>query len=128
VISADPDAWYLAGPKQMGREAYADYRRAIHNPATVHAPMEDYRAGLGSIASTTRTTGARDPGRVPGARPLAPATTCRSCTAMYWASGAAAEDLPGGPLTSGYPKAEEALIRCPPSFLAFLGPRAGLAS
>ena len=31
----------------MGAEAYADYRRAIHDPATVHAMCEDYRAGLG---------------------------------------------------------------------------------
>jgi haloacetate dehalogenase len=47
VISSDPDAWYTAGPEQMGEEAYADYRRAIHDPETVHAMMEDYRAGLG---------------------------------------------------------------------------------
>jgi haloacetate dehalogenase len=47
VISADPDAWYRTGPEPMGVEAYADYRRAIHDPATVHAMMEDYRAGLG---------------------------------------------------------------------------------
>jgi haloacetate dehalogenase len=47
VISADPDAWYGGGPEQMGEEAYADYRRAIHDPATVLAMMEDYRAGLG---------------------------------------------------------------------------------
>jgi haloacetate dehalogenase len=47
VISADPDAWYAAGPDLMGEEAYADYRRAIHDPATVHAMCEDYRAGLG---------------------------------------------------------------------------------
>jgi haloacetate dehalogenase len=31
----------------MGPEAFADYQRAIHDPATVHAMMEDYRAGLG---------------------------------------------------------------------------------
>jgi haloacetate dehalogenase len=31
----------------MGPEAFADYRRAIHDPGTVHAMMEDYRAGLG---------------------------------------------------------------------------------
>jgi haloacetate dehalogenase len=31
----------------MGPEAYADYRRAIRDPDTVHAMMEDYRAGLG---------------------------------------------------------------------------------
>jgi haloacetate dehalogenase len=47
MISADPDAWYGGDPDRMGEEAYADYRRAIHNPATVHAMMEDYRAGLG---------------------------------------------------------------------------------
>ena len=46
VISADPDAWYRAGPDVMG-EAFADYRRAIHDPETVHAMCEDYRAGLG---------------------------------------------------------------------------------
>jgi haloacetate dehalogenase len=31
----------------MGAEAYADYRAAIHDPATIHAMIEDYRAGLG---------------------------------------------------------------------------------
>jgi haloacetate dehalogenase len=31
----------------MGQEAYEDYRRAIRDPATVRAMMEDYRAGLG---------------------------------------------------------------------------------
>jgi haloacetate dehalogenase len=46
VISADPDAWYRATPAQLG-EAYEDFRRAIHDPATVHAMCEDYRAGLG---------------------------------------------------------------------------------
>ena len=34
VIGADPDAWYRTGPEPMGAEAYADYRRAIHDPAT----------------------------------------------------------------------------------------------
>ena len=46
-INADPDAWYTATAEQMGAEAYADYRRAIYDPQTVHAMMEDYRAGLG---------------------------------------------------------------------------------
>jgi haloacetate dehalogenase len=31
----------------MGEEAFADYRRAIHDPETVLAMCEDYRAGLG---------------------------------------------------------------------------------
>jgi haloacetate dehalogenase len=47
VISADPEAWYSATSEHMGDEAYADYLRAIHDPDTVHAMMEDYRAGLG---------------------------------------------------------------------------------
>jgi haloacetate dehalogenase len=46
-ISADPEAWYRGDPVQMGKEAFEDYRRAIGDPATVHAMMEDYRAGLG---------------------------------------------------------------------------------
>jgi haloacetate dehalogenase len=47
VIDADPDAWYGGDPEQMGAEAFADYHRAVHDPATVHAMCEDYRAGLG---------------------------------------------------------------------------------
>jgi haloacetate dehalogenase len=47
VISADPDAWYTATAEQMGEDAFADFKRAIHDPETVHAMCEDYRAGLG---------------------------------------------------------------------------------
>jgi len=47
VISADPDAWYRPDRDRMGEENHADYRRAIHDPETVHAMCEDYRAGLG---------------------------------------------------------------------------------
>ena len=46
VINADPDAWYTATPEHMGQEAYADLRRALHDPEVVHAMLEDYRAGL----------------------------------------------------------------------------------
>jgi haloacetate dehalogenase len=46
-ISRDPDAWYTATAEHMEPEAFEDYRRAIHNPQTVHAMVEDYRAGLG---------------------------------------------------------------------------------
>jgi haloacetate dehalogenase len=41
AILADPDAWYGGSPDLMGEAAYADYRAAIHDPATVHAMMED---------------------------------------------------------------------------------------
>lgn len=47
AINADPDAWYGGDPVRMGAEAFAEYRAAIHDPATVRAMLEDYRAGLG---------------------------------------------------------------------------------
>lgn len=55
AICVDPDAWYgesypdwhRAGPERMGTGAWEDFQRAIHDPATVHAMCEDYRAGLG---------------------------------------------------------------------------------
>jgi haloacetate dehalogenase len=50
VITADPDAWYLRGrtdmQTRMGAENYQDFLAAIRDPATVHAMLEDYRAGL----------------------------------------------------------------------------------
>jgi haloacetate dehalogenase len=46
VINADPDAWYDVTPDLMGDEAFADLQRALHDPAVVHAMLEDYRAGL----------------------------------------------------------------------------------
>jgi haloacetate dehalogenase len=49
AILANPDAWYNteAAKELMGEEAFEDFYAAIHNPATVHAMVEDYRAGLG---------------------------------------------------------------------------------
>jgi haloacetate dehalogenase len=47
VISADPDAWYRLDRSTMGAQNHADCREAIHDPSTVHAMCEDYRAGLG---------------------------------------------------------------------------------
>ncbi|MDQ2653302.1 MAG: alpha/beta hydrolase, partial [Chloroflexota bacterium] len=46
-ILADPETWYAADRQSMGEENYQDFLSAIHNPATVHAMCEDYRAGLG---------------------------------------------------------------------------------
>jgi len=52
VICADPETWYNAwtsnGPDHLGPENHADFLAAIRNPATVHAMLEDYRAGLGA--------------------------------------------------------------------------------
>jgi haloacetate dehalogenase len=47
VINADPEAWYGGSPDAMGAENHAEWLRAIHDPETVHAMLEDYRAGLG---------------------------------------------------------------------------------
>ncbi len=47
AIMNDPDAWYGGSAEAMGRENYEDYRIAIHDPATIHGMIEDYRAALG---------------------------------------------------------------------------------
>jgi haloacetate dehalogenase len=50
MIGADPEAFYFRDGRGSGHfhpEALAEYRRAIRDPATVHAMCEDYRAGLG---------------------------------------------------------------------------------
>ncbi|HEY5115868.1 MAG TPA: alpha/beta hydrolase [Nakamurella sp.] len=62
AILADPDSWYGGDPARMGAENYADYRRAIHDPQTVRAMLEDYRAGLGvdrAADDADRTAGRR---------------------------------------------------------------------
>lgn len=46
VINADPDSWYPGDPVAMGQENYDEWRRAMRNPQTVRAMLEDYRAGL----------------------------------------------------------------------------------
>jgi haloacetate dehalogenase len=123
VISADPEAWYAAGPQPMGEEAYADYRAAIHDPATVAAMMEDYRAGLGV------DRGHDDEDRRAGRRVACP-------TLVLWASGDDlgelygdvlgvwrpwAADLRGHPFPSGHHMAEEAPDALAAELLAFLG-------
>ncbi len=51
AINHDPDTWYNVAaknsPDRLGAENFADFHRAIHDPATVKAMLEDYRAGLG---------------------------------------------------------------------------------
>jgi haloacetate dehalogenase len=85
VINADPDAWYRADPSVMGEEAYADLRRALHDPETVHAMCEDYRAGLGVDRATD------DADRAAGRRVRCP-------TLALWGSRDDMEELYGDPL------------------------------
>ena len=46
LIAGDPDLFYFRrGEHQFTKEALAEYRRHVRDPATVHAMCEDYRAG-----------------------------------------------------------------------------------
>lgn len=46
LIGADPDFYYGRSSSDIfSPEANADFRRAVHNPETIHAMCEDYRAG-----------------------------------------------------------------------------------
>lgn len=49
MIGANPDNYYFRNREQAERlfapEALADYLRCVHDPATIHAMCEDYRAG-----------------------------------------------------------------------------------
>jgi haloacetate dehalogenase len=45
MISANPDNYYFrSGREKFHPEALADYLRCCHNPETIHAMCEDYRA------------------------------------------------------------------------------------
>lgn len=111
VINADPDAWYRGTAEQMGAEAYEDYRRAIHDPATVHAMCEDYRAGLG--IDREHDDADRQAGRRIGC-PLQVLWATRDDMAdLYgdvlgvWRDWAG-DRLEGGPIESGHHMAEDA--------------------
>jgi haloacetate dehalogenase len=81
----------------MGAEAYQDYRRAIHDPDTVHAMMEDYRAGLGIDRQHDEAD--RAAGRRIG------------CPLLFlWASRDDLEDLYGDPLAIWRDWADDVLL------------------
>lgn len=46
MIGADPDAYYFRKSREIfAPEALKEYLRHVHNPLTIHAMCEDYRAG-----------------------------------------------------------------------------------
>ena len=110
VIDADPDAWYTAGPETMGVENHHDFRRAVRDPATVHAMLEDYRAGL------TVDRAADDEDRAAGRRFSCPIlflwATEDDMVELYgdpvaiWRDWA--DEVEGRPIESGHHMAEEA--------------------
>ncbi len=85
IILADPDAWYGLTPAGLHPAAYADIRGALHDPATVHAMCEDYRAGL------TADRAADDADRAAGRTIACPTLFC-------WSTGDDMVDLYGDPL------------------------------
>lgn len=85
AILADPDAWYGGSAEHMGPAAFAEYRRAISDPATVRAMLEDYRAGLGV-----------DRGHEEADRAAGRTISCP--TLFLWSRGDDLEDLYGDPL------------------------------
>jgi haloacetate dehalogenase len=109
VICADPDAWYRVTPDAMGDEAYAEVRAALHDPATVHAMCEDYRAGLG--VDRAHDDADRAAGRRIGCPCLVAWATGDDLPTLYgdvlavWREWA--DDLRGAAIDSGHHMAEE---------------------
>ncbi|SMF64247.1 haloacetate dehalogenase [Azospirillum oryzae] len=123
AILADPDAWYGGSAEAMGEEAYRDFRAAIHDPATVHGMLEDYRAGLG----IDRDHDAAD--RAAGRRlscPLLALWSLRDDLEELYGDVLAvwrpwAPDLRGRGLDCGHHMAEEAPEELARELLEFLG-------
>jgi haloacetate dehalogenase len=123
AIMADPDAWYGGNPASMGEDSYAEYHRAIHDPETVTAMLEDYRAGLGIDRAHEEAD------RAAGRRVDCPLL-------VLWSSRDDMEDLygdplalwrpwasdlrGGGPIESGHHMAEDAPDALAAALIAFL--------
>lgn len=122
LINADPDAWYRGDPAVMGAENYADYHSAIHDPATVHAMCEDYRAGLG--VDRDHDVADRESGRRVACPTLFGWSTKDDLEYLYgdplaiWQGWAA--DLRGCRIESGHHMAEEAPSALAAEILKFI--------
>ncbi len=128
LISADPDTFYRSEDQRprMGEEAWADYMAAIHDPATVLAMCEDYRAGLGPDREHD------DADRAAGRRVRCPARVLwatRGDMAELYGDPVAvwrgwADDVSGGPIDSGHHIAEEAPAAFAAEIAALISPPA----
>ena len=85
AINADPLAWYSHDPSTMGEENHDEWVRAVTDPDTVRAMLEDYRAGLGIDATHERED------RAAGRRVACP-------TLMLWSSEDDLVEMHGDPL------------------------------
>jgi len=124
AINAAPDAWYGGSAEAMGAEAYEDYRLAIHNPATVHAMLEDYRAGLG--IDRDHEIADRDAGRLVTC-PMLVLWSARDDMADLYSDPLSvwrdwARDLRGASIDSGHHMAEDAPVELARALHDFIGP------
>ena len=132
VINADPDAWYHSDGvrQQMGAQAWEDYSQAIHDPATVHAMCEDYRAGLGIDRQHDDTDAAA--GRRLSCPLLVVWATRDDMERLYgdparvWRRWAA--DVTRAPIASGHHIAEEAPKELAAALTSFLRALTGQAA
>lgn len=122
AILADPDAWYALSAERMGAANHADCRAAVHDPATVHGMLEDYRAGLGIDADHDRAD--RAAGRQVACPTLLLWSGRDDLAALYgdvlavWRPWA--PRLTGNAIDSGHHMAEEAPAALAAALLAFL--------
>jgi haloacetate dehalogenase len=122
AILADPVAWYGGDAERMGEGNHADYLAAITDPDTVHAMLEDYRAGLGVDRAHD------DADRAAGRRVLCPTlvlwSTRDDLEALYGDVLAVWEPwtttLRGGRIESGHHMAEDAPDQLAQALLEFL--------
>ena len=124
VISRDPDWWYTVDPGKMGAENHADWLRAVHDPDTVHAMVEDYRAGPGIDREHDEAD------RAAGRRVTCPTLVAWSIhddmeqlygdPVALWRDWA--DDLRGARIDSGHHMAEEAPEQLAAELRAFLSP------
>jgi haloacetate dehalogenase len=123
AILADPDAWYGGSPEAMGEANYADFYHAIHDPATVRAMLEDYRAGLGPDRADEKAD--RDAGRQITCPTLVGWSAYDDMGDLYGDVTAVwdpwATDLRGRVIDSGHHMAEEAPEQLAGELTAFLG-------
>lgn len=127
AISADPEGWYgsLAPGRAeaMGEENHADHLAAIRDPATVHAMIEDYRAGLGVDRAADEAD--RAAGRRVGCPTLVLWSARDDLGELYgdprriWA-GWTTDLRGGGPIDSGHHMAEDAPEELAAALVPFL--------
>jgi haloacetate dehalogenase len=122
AIMADPDGWYGGDPDAMGPENHREYRAAIHDPATVRAMLEDYRAGLGPDREHEEAD--RRAGRTVGCPTLFLWSTRDDMADLYGDPLAVwrpwAPDLRGAPVESGHHMAEDNPAAVAAALRAFL--------